>query len=61
MLVVGRLREGAGAISLHIFNCIPEPRIIPVKATPITPPVTWPMYPGKLVKLEVNLTSDGST
>ncbi len=53
MLVVGRLREGAGAISLHIFNCIPEPRIIPVKGTPITPPVTWPMYPGKLVKLEV--------
>jgi hypothetical protein len=53
MLLVGRLREGAPNITFHSFNCIPDPRIIAIKATPLTGPVEWPMYPGKLVKMEI--------
>ncbi len=53
MLLVGRLREAAPAITFHSFNCIPEPKIVAVKATPISGPTTWPMYPGNLVKMEM--------
>lgn len=53
MLLVGRLREAAPNITFHSFNCIPEPRIVAVKATPMSGPVTWPMYPGNLVKMEM--------
>jgi hypothetical protein len=53
MLVVGRLREGAASITFHSFNCIPDPKIIAIKATPLSAPVEWPMYPGKLVKMEI--------
>jgi len=53
MLLVGRLREGAANIEFHSFNCIPDPRIIAIKAVPLSAPVAWPMYPGKLVKMEI--------
>jgi hypothetical protein len=53
MLLVGRLREGAPNITFHAFNCIPDPRIIAIKATPLSGPAAWPMYPGKLVKMEM--------
>lgn len=55
MLLVGRLRQGTPNITFHSFNCIPDPRIIPIKAVPLSGPVTWPMYPGKLVKMEMTL------
>jgi hypothetical protein len=53
MLLVGRLREAAPNITFHSFNCIPDPRIVAVKATPQSGPTTWPMYPGNLVKMEM--------
>jgi hypothetical protein len=53
MMLVGRLREGAAVVSFHSFNCVPDPKIFSIKATPVTGPVTWPMYPGKLVKMEM--------
>ncbi len=53
MLLVGRLREGAADITFHSFNCIPDPKIIAIKATPMTGPVEWPKYPGRLVKMEM--------
>jgi hypothetical protein len=53
MMLVGRLREGAPKIAFHAFNCIPDPRIIAIKATPVSGPVAWTMYPGKLVKIEI--------
>jgi hypothetical protein len=53
MLLVGRLREAAPTITFHSFNCIPDPRIVAVKATPMGGPTTWPMYPGSLVKMEM--------
>jgi hypothetical protein len=53
MLLVGRLRQGAAKITFHSFNCLPDPRIVPIEAIPEKYPVTWPMYPGQLVKLEM--------
>lgn len=53
MLLVGRLREGAPNITFHSFNCIPDPRIIAIKATLLSGPLAWEMYPGKLVKMEM--------
>jgi hypothetical protein len=55
MLLVGRLRQGTPNITFHSFNCIPDPRIIPIKATPLSGPAPWPMYPGKLMKMEMTL------
>jgi hypothetical protein len=53
MFVVGRLRGAAVKIRFHSFNCIPDPRIIAIKATPLSGLVPWSMYPGKLVKIEM--------
>lgn len=53
MLLVGRLREGAPKITFHSFNCIPDPRILAIEATPLSGPAVWPMYPGKLVKMQM--------
>jgi len=53
MLLVGRLREAAPIITFHSFNCIPDPKIIAIAATPMSGPATWPMYPGNLVKMEM--------
>ena len=53
MLLVGRLREGASAIKLHSFICLPGPYIIPLRVTPPAEKVKWAMYPGNLVKVEL--------
>ena len=53
MLLVGRLREGAHAITMHSFICLPGPHIVAIKVTPPTSTVKWPMYPGDLVKVEL--------
>lgn len=53
MLLIGRLREGAPNIRFHSFNCIPEPKILEIKASPLSGPAEWRMYPGKLLKMEM--------
>jgi len=53
MLLVGRLRQGATNIKFNSFNCLPEPRIVAITATPEKYPVVWPKYPGQLVKMEM--------
>ena len=53
MLVIGRLRLGATNIRFHSFNCLPDPRIIAIKATPLSGPVSWSMYPGNLLQMEM--------
>ena len=53
MLLVGRLRQGASEITFNSYNCLPEPRIVPVTAVPAKYPVAWERYPGQLVKLEM--------
>jgi hypothetical protein len=55
MLLVGRLRQGAPKITFHSFNCIPDPKIIAIEATPASGPAPWSMYPGNLVKMEMTL------
>jgi hypothetical protein len=53
MLLVGRLREGASAIRMHTFICLPGPYLIPLKIAPPAAKVKWAMYPGNLVKVEL--------
>ncbi len=53
MLLVGRLRERAHAISMHTFICFPGPHIIAMKIAPPENKVKWAMYPGDLVKVEL--------
>ncbi len=53
MLLVGRLREGAHAITMHSFICLPGPHIVAIKVTPPASTVKWAMYPGNLVKVEL--------
>lgn len=53
MFLVIRLRQGAQDIKFHAFNCIPGPKIIAVDASSRTDQVSWSMYPGELVRLEV--------
>jgi hypothetical protein len=53
MLLVGRLREGAHAIAMHTFICLPGPHIIPLTVTPPVTNVKWAMHPGDLVKVEL--------
>lgn len=53
MLLVGRLRLGAPDITFHSFNCIPDPRIVAIKATRLDESATWSKYPGNLIKLEM--------
>jgi len=53
MLLVGRLRQGAPDITFHSFNCIPDPRIVAIKATRLDESATWSKYPGNLIKLEM--------
>ena len=52
MLLVGRLREAAPNITFHSFNCIPDPKIIAIMATP-QGSTSWDMYPGILKKMEM--------
>ena len=53
MLLVGRLREGARAITMHSFICLPGPHLIAINVASESGTVAWPMYPGALVKLEM--------
>ena len=53
MLLTGRLREGARAIAMHTFICLPGPHIIPLAVTPPVANVKWAMHPGDLVKVEL--------
>ncbi len=53
MLLVGRLREASPNITFHSFNCIPDPKIIAIMATPQTGSTNWDMYPGILKKMEM--------
>ena len=53
LLVVIRLRQGADHIEFHSFNCIPGPKIIATEASMGIDRVKWSMYPGELVKLEI--------
>jgi len=53
MLLVGRLRQGVASINFHSFNCLPSPTIVAIEAQPVAHEITWPMYPGKLMQLEM--------
>jgi len=54
MLIVARLREGVReTIKFHSFNCAPAPKIFLVSVSVPSEREEWPMYPGKLVKLEL--------
>lgn len=53
MLMIGRLRQGARDLSMHTFICYPGPRIVTLKVTPPLSSVTWAMYPGNLVRVEL--------
>jgi hypothetical protein len=54
MFIVAALRQGAREpIKFHSFNCAPTPKIILVKVSVPTEREEWPMYPGRLVKLEL--------
>jgi hypothetical protein len=54
MLIVARLRQGEHeTIKFHSFNCAPAPKIILIAVSVPTQREEWPMYPGKLVKLEL--------
>jgi hypothetical protein len=53
MLLVGRLRQGAESITFHSYNCLPSPTIVPITARPLSNEIVWPLYPGKLMQLEM--------
>lgn len=53
MFVVIRLRQGTHNIKFHSFNCVPGPRIIAVEASAEADRVRWSMYPGELLKVEI--------
>jgi hypothetical protein len=54
MFIVARLRQGEReTIKFHSFNCAPAPKIFLIAASVPTGREEWPMYPGKLVKLEL--------
>ena len=54
MLIVARLRQGErGKIKFHSFNCAPSPKILPISVVVPEGREEWSMYPGKLVKLEL--------
>lgn len=54
MFIVARLRQGRmGTIEFHSFNCAPTPKIILVSVSVPTQREQWVMYPGKLVKIEL--------
>lgn len=53
IFVVFRLRQGADNVKFHSFNCMPGPKIVAAAAFVETERVKWSMYPGELVKLEI--------
>jgi hypothetical protein len=54
MLIVARLRQGElETIKFHSFDCAPTPKILLISVSVPAEREDWPMYPGKLVKLEL--------
>ena len=54
MLIVSRLRRGVRqTVSFHSFNCVPAPKIFLISVTIPSQREEWPMYPGRLIKLEI--------
>jgi len=54
MFIVGKLRQQQlEAIKFHSFNCAPTPKIFLISVSVPTEREEWAMYPGHLVKLEL--------
>jgi phospholipid/cholesterol/gamma-HCH transport system substrate-binding protein len=54
MLIMAKLRQGVReTIEFHSFNCVPAPKIFLVSVSVPSEWEEWPMYPGKLLKLEL--------
>lgn len=53
MFIVARLRQGEETIKFHSFNCAPSPKIFGIAVSVPTRREEWPMYPGTLLKLEL--------
>ena len=53
MMVVGSLRRGIREIRFHAFACVPGPRIFSVEASLPDRSEHWSLYPGNLVRLEM--------
>ncbi len=53
LFISDRLRQGTRRISFHSFNCAPGPKIIAAAAIAGANGTRWSMYPGDLVKLEI--------
>jgi len=54
MFIVARLRQAEReSIKFRSFNCVPTPKISAIAASVPTEREEWPMYPGELLKLEL--------
>jgi len=53
MMVVGSLRRGIRNVRFHAFACVPGPRIFSVEASLSDRSEHWPLYPGDLVRLDM--------
>ena len=53
LFLVVRLRQSADDVEFHSFDCIPEPKIVAIKATARIHRTRWSMYPGELLMLEL--------
>jgi hypothetical protein len=54
MFIAAKLRQGErGTIKFHSFNCAPGPKILSISVSVPAEREDWPMYPGKLVKLQL--------
>ena len=53
MMVVERLRRGNREIRFHAFACVPGPRIFSVEASLADRSEHWLLYPGDLVRLDM--------
>jgi hypothetical protein len=53
MMVSENLRRGQHEISFHAFACVPGPRIFSVAASLPDRKQVWPLYPGRLFRLDM--------
>jgi len=53
MMVIGSLRRGIREIKFHAFACVPGPRIFSVEASLPERWEHWLLYPGDLVRLDM--------
>ena len=53
MMVAGSLRRGIREIKFHAFACVPGPRIFSVEASLPDRSEHWRLYPGDLVRLDM--------